>query len=124
MILAEVFAWWYTAGWMRLFHNAAARTRAILQFFSMGILLETLFDPFRQIDAGKVHGSLEAELRAFGNRLFSRIVGFFVRTFTIVIGLVCVFLAGLVALAQLVLWPFLPAMPVIGLVMMFIGWTL
>ena len=124
MILAEVFAWWYTTGWMRLVHGAGARIQSVVDFFSIPILLATLFDPFRQIDAGKVHGSLQDELRAFGNRLFSRIVGFFIRTITVMCGLVCVALITIVGLLQLLLWPLLPLAPIIGFIVTLAGWTL
>lgn len=124
MILAEVFAWWYTTGWTRLIHAAGNRVTAVLEFFSVSLLLKTLFDPFRQIDAGRVRGSIDAELRAFGNRLFSRIVGFFVRTITIFAGMVTATFVLLFGLLQLVFWPLLPLLPVLGVVAMLAGWTL
>jgi hypothetical protein len=124
MILAEVFTWWYTTGWTRLIHAAGNRVAGALEFFSVSLLLKTLFDPFRQIDAGKVRGSLDAELRAFGNRLFSRVVGFFVRTITIFAGLVTATFVMIFGLIQLVVWPLLPMLPLIGLIAMLAGWTL
>lgn len=124
MVLAELFAWWYTTGWMRLVHGAGARVQAVLDFFSVKLLLGTLFDPFRQIDAGRVRGPLQDELRAFGNRTFSRIVGFFIRSVTIICGLICVVVITLVGLIQLIAWPLLPLAPVAGVVATAMGWTL
>lgn len=124
MILAEVFAWWYTTGWTRLIHAAGARIAATLEFFSVGLLLKTLFDPFRQIDAGSVRGSMQAEMKAFGNRLFSRVMGFFIRMVTIFAGLVTASFVMLFGLIQLILWPLLPLMPLVGLIAMLAGWTL
>lgn len=124
MILAEVFAWWYTTGWTRLIHVAGARIAATLEFFSISLLLKTLFDPFRQIDAGRVRGSMQAEMKAFGNRLFSRIMGFFIRMVTIFAGLVTASFVMLFGLVQLILWPLLPLLPLLGLVAMLAGWTL
>ena len=124
MILAEVFAWWYTTGWTRLIHAAGGRIAATLEFFSVSLLIKTLFDPFRQIDAGSVRGSLQAEMKAFGNRLFSRVVGFFVRTTTIFAGLITAAFVLLFGLIQLVLWPLLPLLPLFGLLAMLAGWTL
>lgn len=124
MILAEVFAWWYTTGWTRLVHAAGGRIAAVLEFFSVSLLLSTLFDPFRQIDAGRVRGSLQMEMQAFGNRLFSRIVGFFMRTVTILAGLVTATFVMIFGLIQLVLWPLLPLLPIAGLFAMLAGWTL
>ncbi len=124
MILAEVFAWWYTTGWMRLVHRAGETIQGVMDFFSVSLLLGTLFDPFRQIDAGRVRGSLQEELRAFGNRLFSRIVGFFVRSITIICGLFCVVVVTIFGLLKLILWPLLPLTPLLGFVGAALGWTL
>lgn len=124
MILAEVFAWWYTTGWTRLVHSAGTRIGVVLEFFSVGLLAKTLFDPFRQIDAGRVRGSLQAELQAFGNRTFSRVVGFVMRSITIFAGLVCATLVTVFGLLQLVLWPLLPLLPIIGIIAAVAGWGL
>ena len=124
VMVAEVFAWWYTTGWMRLIHGAAARIQGVLDFFSVKLLLGTLFDPFRQIDAGRVRGSLQVELRAFGNRLFSRTVGFFIRTVTVLCGLICAVVMTIVGLLQLLLWPILPLVPIFGLAAALAGWTI
>ena len=124
MIAADLLAWWYGVGWMKLVHGAAARIERVMDFFSVKLLLGTLFDPFRQIDAGKVRGTPQEQLRAFGNRLFSRVVGFFIRTVTIICGVFCAVVLTLVGLLQLLLWPLLPALPVIGLIVALTGWTL
>ncbi len=124
MILAELFLWWYTTGWVRLVHKAGTRIQSVLDFFSVSLLFNTLFDPFRQIDASRVHGTPQEELRAFGNRLFSRIVGFFVRSFTIAVGGICAVLVVLLGLVQLLVWPLLPLTPLIGLLATMAGWTL
>jgi len=123
MIITEVLTWWYTTGWMHLVHRAGGRIQNVLDFFSVNLLVGTLFDPFRQIDAGKVRGSLQEELRAFGNRTFSRIVGFFIRTVTIVAGIICTVVITIVGLLQLLLWPLLPLMPLIGLLIALTGST-
>lgn len=123
MILAEVLSWWYAAGWSRLMQDVGQRVSAILSFFSVGLLLKTLFDPFRQIDAGRVRGSLQDEWRAFANRTVSRFVGAIIRAVVILTGLICAGAVGLVGLIQIVLWPFVPFLPVIGLALVFVGWT-
>jgi hypothetical protein len=123
MIIA-LLSWWYTAGWHRLAHGAAERIGTGLEFFSVGLLLRTLFDPFRQIDAGKVRGSLQQQMQAFGNRLFSRVIGAVVRTFTILAGLIVAFLLTIFGLVQLLVWPLVPLLPLFGLLAALMGWTL
>lgn len=124
MIAADLLTWWYGVGWMRLVHGAAARIQHVLDFFSVTLLLGSLFDPFRQIDAGKVQGSPQQQLQAFGNRLFSRVVGFFIRSVTIICGVICAIFITLFGLVQLLLWPLLPVLPILGLVAALAGWTL
>jgi hypothetical protein len=82
-----------------------------------------LFDPFRQIDAGKVHGSLQQQMQAFGNRLFSRIIGAVVRFITIIVGLIVALFLTIAGLLQLILWPLVPLLPIIGLIVGLTGWT-
>jgi len=124
MIVADLLSWWYGTGWMRLVHGAAARIEGVMEFFSVKLLVGTLFDPFRQIDAGRVRGTPQEQLRAFGNRLFSRIVGFFIRSVTIICGVICAVIITLAGLVQLLVWPLLPALPLFGVVAMLAGWTL
>lgn len=117
MLLALV-SWWYTAGWAGLMSGAVNRSSRVLETFSVSLLLGSLFDPFRQISAGTTRGtSFDAQLRAFGDRLFSRLFGAAVRSIFILIGFTAsgaVFVGGLV---MLFVWPLIPLFPVIGVVL-------
>lgn len=123
MVLA-VFVWWYTTGWSSLAARVMERADHTLEMFSVGLLLKTLFAPFRQISAGSVHGSFDAQMRAFGDRLFSRVFGAVIRSFFIVIGLVSTLLASVIGIVQLVLWPLVPLLPVVGIVAAVLGWRI
>jgi hypothetical protein len=115
MIGMALVSWWYGVGWSGLARNVRARVASALLFFSVGLLLKTLFDPFRQIDAGNVRGSLEVQLRAWFDRSFSRFVGFFVRMTVVVFGLVVAAMIGLIGVVQMLVWPLLPVLPLVGL---------
>lgn len=119
--MISLFVWWYTAGWSALIHRIAERIGGVSEFFSVGLLFKTLFDPFRQIDAGRVRGSLDAELRAWGNRLFSRFVGAFMRLIMIIVGLAGLLAMSVIGLIQLIIWPFIPLLPLVGLLLMVWG---
>ena len=93
----------------------------MLETFSVALLLRTLFDPFRQISAGQVRGSFDAQLRAMGDRLFSRVFGAVVRCIFIFIGLIGALGVGLFGLVELLVWPFIPFLPVIGIVLAVVG---
>jgi hypothetical protein len=117
MVIISLFSWWYTTGWMALVQKGSKRVESVLKFFSVPLLVTSLFAPFRQISAGRVNGPLSVQLQAWGDRLFSRFIGAFIRTFLIIIGLLIVSLMSAVVLITVVLWPLLPAAPVIGLLM-------
>lgn len=113
MLIVALFSWWYTAGWAQLGRRSVARIVGVLDFFSVGLLLKSLFAPFRQISVGRVQGSLNTQLHAWGDRQISRAIGAMVRSGVIVFGLIATALMVIVAVALLVLWPLVPFVPVI-----------
>lgn len=116
MLFIALFSWWYTAGWAQLGERALRRIAGVLDFFSVGLLLKSLFAPFRQISVGSVRGPLSVKLRAWGDKQISRAIGAMVRLAVIVFGLLAVLMMCLVAVGLLLLWPLVPIMPVIAVV--------
>lgn len=117
MLLTTFFSWWYGVGWLSLGRKVGGRVNGVLKFFSVGQLATSLFAPFRQISAGSVQGPLGVQLRAWGDRQFSRVIGAVVRLLLIACGLAGALLYGLFGIIMMVLWPLLPALPVAGLVL-------
>ena len=117
MVFISLFSWWYTTGWLTLIQKASRRVESVLKFFSVPLLITSLFSPFRQISAGRVNGSLKAQLQAWGDKLFSRFIGAIIRSFLIVIGLVVVAVMSAFCLIAAVAWPLVPLAPVLGLLM-------
>lgn len=95
---------------------------ATADFFSIDLLLATLFSPFRQISAGQVRGSLEVQLRAFFDRLISRLIGAMVRLALILAGSVSLAVTLIGGLVVGVAWVCTPALPFVGLILMVNGW--
>jgi hypothetical protein len=115
MVIISLFSWWYTTGWLTLMQKCAAWVQGVLGFFSVPLLLGSLFAPFRQISAGHMQGgSLSMQLRAWGDRMFSRVIGAVVRSFLIIIGLVLVAVLSVLCVVAIVAWPFLPFAPIAG----------
>lgn len=124
MFLVGLISWWYGRGWIGQWTRALHRFALTLEFFSVGQLLATLFSPFRQISAASgSDGSIGAELRAFADQLISRVIGAFVRFFTIIFGLVVIVLQAVYEVVIMVAWWFLPLLPIVGCVLFAIGWT-
>lgn len=106
--LPLAYLWWhYALAWVdlaRLYHNLAW---FLWNFFSISLLLRTLFSPWRRLheSARKEAGGLLGSL--IMNTIL-RFIGFFARVATIVFGLASLVLLGVVGVAFLVLWPLLP----------------
>ena len=123
MLAVSFLQWWYSRGWGIYFLGFRDRLRNTADFFSIGLLLKTLFEPFRQISANEKGdtGGLEGALIAFFDRLLSRVIGFIVRVFVIAGGIVSLTLMVVVGLAISVLWPLIPLAPVAGIVLCTMG---
>lgn len=124
MLAVALLKWWYGVGWLTLMRRVGVSVQNVLNFFSVGQLAGSLFAPFRQISAGRVQGPLGVQLRAFGDRLFSRGIGAVVRSLLIVFGLLIALLSGVWGLAVMIIWPFLPLLPLSGLFLMLNGYIL
>lgn len=109
MLALELFVWWYTRGWMAAGRNIGMLLQGISRLFSIPILLRTLFSPWKRIITYP-GASLEAKLRAYGDNLVSRAIGFTVRLLVLIAAL-CTSAAALVAGTMgFILWPaILPA---------------
>lgn len=123
MFLVGILSWWYTVGWRGRVRIVKERLASSADYFSIGQLLATLFAPFRQISAGRVSGSIGDRLRAFADRSISRFVGSIVRGAMIIAGSVVMFLEVVFGAIEIVVWPLIPLFPVIGLIMLVIGWV-
>lgn len=94
----------------------------LMDYFSIDLLLRTFFAPFRQISAGKVQGPLGVQMRAFFDRLISRIIGAMVRFVMIIVGSVALGVYGLFGFVAIIIWAIVPLMPVIGFWLWTAGW--
>lgn len=117
-----ILSWWYGAGWRFQARKQRIRLASVADFFSITLLLKSLFAPFRQISAGKVRGPIGLQLRAFADRLVSRVIGAIVRTIIIIIGAVALLLMTVIGLLLLLAWAVVPILPLGGMVLMAIGW--
>lgn len=127
MVIVGTLVWWYTKGFLDELSRVWQGLEKVYDYFSIDLLLKTLFSPFRQISAGRVRGPLAVQMRAFFDRLFSRLIGAVVRVTMIIIGSVWLLVMGFVSLGRLVLWLFLPFLPVLGLALSiggFVPWKL
>ena len=123
MFLVGILTWWYGDGWRERASMVGGRIARSNDYFSVGSLMLTLFSPFRQISAGSVHGSIAEQLRATLDKLISRLIGAVMRSAMVISGLLVIALQAIFGGITLIMWLFVPLFPVIGLVMMVIGWV-
>ncbi|HPF31002.1 MAG TPA: hypothetical protein PLO25_01675 [Candidatus Saccharibacteria bacterium] len=121
MFLVGILSWWYGDGFSRRIQLIKERLISSIDFFSIDILLSSFFAPFRQISAGNVSGPIGDQIRAFFDKLLSRIVGAIVRSFVIFFGLIVIFLQLIFSLLTIIVWLILPTFPVIGLILTAVG---
>jgi hypothetical protein len=62
-------------------------------------------------------------MRAFFDRLISRIIGAFVRTGMIVFGIIAIIFQVVIGMIILLFWLVIPIFPVLGLLINVIGWV-
>ncbi len=126
MAIAEMFLWWYAHGWSVFIQKIKIGLTNITDFFSMSDLIRTLFQPFRQIsaDSATIDSSIDLKFHMFIDRLVSRIVGFCSRLILLVAGTIIIIVGGLFSLVLIILWPFIPLIPIVGIILTIIGVTL
>ena len=109
------FGWWYGAGWRQVARNVGLRLTKTSHMFSVPILLRTLFAPWRRIMTYPGAG-LGERVRALGDNLVSRAVGFTVRIFVLVTVSVLLLLVGIAGIIEIALWPLAPLGVVVAIV--------
>lgn len=114
-------SWWYGLGWLEESKLQVRRLSRVESYFGFRTLLETLFQPFRQIDADRSRGSLGMQARAWLDRTISRCIGASARLVLLIVGLLCWFASALASAAWLVIWPLLPIAPIVGLTASAVG---
>jgi hypothetical protein len=122
MFIVGILGWWYSTGWKQRLMTLRERVASTADYFSIDLLLKTLFSPYRQISAGKVQGSINVQLHAFFDQMISRIIGAIVRSFMIIFGIVSILAYVLIGGVLVILWGVIPLLPVVGLVLFLIGW--
>lgn len=83
--------------------------------------MKTWFSPFKQTYSSKRKGSIDAKIQSAVDNFVSRVIGSIARTVLIACGLICALVAFVSGVLFIVAWPFIPALPVISLVLAFGG---
>lgn len=121
MVIVKSLAWWYSRGWLWQFRTARKALANQAEYYSIGTLLGTLFSPYRQIGTERSGRGLSAHFQAWLDRLVSRIIGALVRLFIIIAGSLVLVVYSLVMGLLFVVWPFVPLLPIVGIILAVMG---
>jgi hypothetical protein len=116
MLAIELIGWWYGQGWIRTVRMLRRRLMRVSQMFSVPILLRTLFAPWRRIMTQPGPG-IDAQIRALGDNMISRAVGFVVRLLVLLTASILLLGTMIIGFIELVAWLLLPPMILVAIVM-------
>lgn len=102
------FSWWYNQGVLGFWDGILVMTGKIYSYFSIHILLRTLFDPWKRDNYSIENGSLEARSKVMLDNLVSRVIGFVIRLFTMLFGLSLTISFFVLMFLILIIWLTLP----------------
>jgi hypothetical protein len=122
MILKLCLSWWYGHGMRWAWQKAIVdRVTASVEYFSLFALIRTIFAPFKQTYSAPSGSGIGGMFRGMIDTGISRMVGFFVRSLFIFIGLIHALYSFLSGLALLLIGPLLPVFLFVSLIL---GWVL
>lgn len=121
MLVLDLLSWWYSRGFSELINGLKERLRDAADFFSIRLLMQNFFSPYRQISAqGTSSSAVNDRMQAFLDSLISRVVGTVVRLFVLLVGIIVIFLQITVGVVMIIIWPLIP-MTVVGGVILCLG---
>lgn len=123
MAIVGLFTWWYSGGLRRQWQLLLNRLAGTYDYFSIDLLMRSLFAPYRQISAAQIDGSLQVRFHAFIDRLISRIIGAAVRTIMILTGVISLVVSVLFGGVIIAFWVIAPLLPVVGIALSMSGWV-
>ena len=95
-----------------------AHMKNMTEFFSLGTLLLTLFAPWRQnVSTARSDQAIGDKFAALLDNMISRFVGFFVRFFMMITGIISLLVTFILNLLYIAIWPVIPISPAILLVL-------
>lgn len=118
MVIISLLSWWYSEGWLEQISLTKRSFIKLADKFSIGMLLKTLFAPFRQISVGEQASKTASLASVIADKLISRLVGSVMRLVMVFVGTLALIIYAIISVFRLAGWPLLPLAPVLGLILM------
>ena len=110
MVLVDYLHWQFVAGPRWLLEFFWNLEKALLQFFSVPVLLKTLFSYWRRDKVPLIGNGMQGLIEGLAWNTISRLIGFIIRSFTLAFWLIAQVVAAVFAVVLFVLfllWPFI-----------------
>jgi len=110
MFVLLLLSWWYSRGWAWVVERILGRFKVINEVFSVGILLRTLFAPWKQIQTAKTFQNF---FQSTLDNFISRMIGAVVRIGMLLTAMVLSLLVLTIGLALVIVWPMIPLLIIV-----------
>ncbi len=117
MLILDFLSWWYGRGLVKLWQRLEIRLLRLVDYFSISILLKTLFQPFKLISNYRTGRDFASKWSAFVDKTISRMIGLVIRSVTLLTGLISITIALIYFLLSLIAWLVLPFLPVVLIIL-------
>ncbi len=108
-LILSYFIWHYTQAFKDIFYLFKNFAWFVYHFFSIKVLSKTLFSPWRKLNESYEKGwNFSAFFETFTVNFIMRIVGFLIRLFIILAGVICLIIVSITGAVVFVVWVFLP----------------
>lgn len=111
MALLVMLGWWYTQGWLWIIDITRHRLQAISRTFAVGVLVQTWFAPWKQIQTRS--NSFQNFFPNLIDNTVSRVIGSVVRGTILVWAFFLSIVVLFVGVMSLIAWPFIPILTII-----------
>ena len=109
-MLSSYLYWQFVDSPKKLWHIIKQAHIYIFNAFSIGYLFRTLFAPWKRDITSYANPGIGDYFQMWVNNFVSRFVGFIMRSFTIITGILIMLLASVVSLVLFFVWFIMPAL--------------
>lgn len=114
----SLLSWWYSAGYGWVLNRIEEQLSNIGKTLAVGILLKTWTAPWKQITTS---GGYANFMQRTIDNMISRLIGFFVRSFMLLVAFFWAFFVLVKGFVWIVLWSFIPMAIIILPILFFAG---
>lgn len=110
------FAWWYIESPKNVLNFCLSMIKYTYHLFSIPYLVKTLFAPWKRDITSPINPSIRDLFMAFVYNVIARLIGFVVRFFTIIAGLIIISITVALLVAFFILFLLFPILSIVGLI--------